>query len=279
MRKILVLFFIIVFLPACSARRIFYYPNAHLYWDPHQVGLEYEIVEYPSLNGKKLTGLYFPTKQKPKGTIVHCHGNAANVSNHFPFSVFLLQYGFDVLIFDYQGFGGSEGKPSAQNTIEDGIASVHYAQSRLSAPSSGVCLFGQSVGAAVATVVAAQEPLVRGVVLEAGFTSYRDITQYAMRRSFITWPFSFFLPTLLVRHRYDPIDYIPKISPRPVLFVHGTKDRVIPLSMSKKLYQAAGQPKELYIVRDGQHLEYRRQDGIRYEKKIADFFTEALSSE
>src|SRR5688572_495211 len=113
MRKSNVLTFLLfsVILQSCSPQRYFYYPNSILYVDPEKVGLKPDIMQYPSFNGKKLTALYFKTDQEPKGTIVHFHGNYGNVSSHFPLAVFLLKYGYDVLAFDYQGYGASEGRP------------------------------------------------------------------------------------------------------------------------------------------------------------------------
>src|SRR5580704_17541848 len=161
-----------IFLSACSPQRLFYYPNRVLYIDPDRIGLHPELVRYPSLNGKELTALYFKTDQKPKGTIVHFHGNFGNVSNHFPLSLFLLKYGFDVLAFDYEGYGASEGKPTPKNLVEDGIASVRYAYDHRRESGTGIAVFGQSLGGAVAIVVTAKDPLVKGAVIEAAFSGH-----------------------------------------------------------------------------------------------------------
>src|SRR5262245_18973064 len=88
---------------AGCGQKIFYYPNRVLYADPDRLGIASEIVYYPTANGNRLMGLYFPAKD-PKGTVVHFHGNFANVSNHFPASYFLVKRGFNLLVFDYQGF-------------------------------------------------------------------------------------------------------------------------------------------------------------------------------
>ncbi len=265
-------------LAGCSAKRIFYYPNARLYADPHNAGLEYELVRYPSLDGTELTGLYFRTDREPLGTIVHFHGNFGNVSNHFPQSVFLTRHGFDVLIFDYRGFGGSAGRPSPEGTVADGVASVRYARSRLRSPEGRVGVFGQSLGAAVAAVTAAREPFVRAAVLEAGFTAYRAITKDVMKRSWLTWPFSHFVPALIVRRRWDPVDYVADISPRPVFLIHGTADRTVPAWMSRKLYEKAREPKTLWMVEGAEHLGCRKAAGPQYEEEVARFFREAFSS-
>lgn len=262
-------------LSGCRAEGVFYYPNKVLYADPHQAGLEFEIVNYPTLNGKKITGLLFRTKQEPKGIIVHLHGNFGNVSNHFPLSVFLLRYGFDLLIVDYQGYGGSEGRPSPRGTVDDAVASLRYAASV--DRGKGVGLFGQSIGAAIAAVAGAEEPLAAGVVLEAGFSRYRDITASVLKRSWLTWPVAFVFPPLFVRRRWDPVDYVGKIAPRPVLIIHGTADKTIPLRMARELFDRARDPKELWIIDGAQHLGYRRQEGKAYEERVAGFFAGAFA--
>jgi len=274
MKRWLPLFFL---LSGCAARGIFYFPNKQLYANPDKLGLKYELVNYPSANGKKLVALYFPAEGLPKGSVVHFHGNFGNVSNHFPQSYFLVKRGYDLLVFDYQGFGGSEGKPTPQRTVEDGLASVRYAYERRRA-SDGVAVLGQSLGAAVATVVAAKEPLVKAVALEAGFTRYRAITAYVMRRGWLTWPFSFIYPPLFVRREFDPEDFVASIAPRPLLFIHGDKDKTIPVGMSRALYMRAKDPKELWIVPGAGHLEPRRAAAEEYQQRLDEFFERALSN-
>ena len=165
----------LIVLTGCSVQSFFYYPNRNLYADPAAAGVPYDILEYPSLNGKKLYALSFKTDQLPKGTIVHFHGNFANVSNHFPLAPFPLKQGFDKISFDYQGYGASEGTPNSVTTVEDGVATVRYAQAHLRNPKTGVAVFGQSLGGAIAIVVAAKEPLVRGAVIESAFASYKSM--------------------------------------------------------------------------------------------------------
>jgi len=265
------------FLIGCSPQRFFYYPNRTLYVDPDTVGLHPELVRYPSLDGKLLTALYFKTDQSPKGTIVHFHGNYGNVSNHFPLSLFLMKYGFDVLAFDYEGYGASEGRPTAKNLVEDGIASVRYAQAHLRGPAKGVAVFGQSLGGAVAVVVASDEPLVKGAVIEAAFSGHAAMARAALKRHVLTWPLYPFAP-LFMNHSYDAIRFVGRISPRPVYFIHGDRDQIVPVQMSKDLYEKAGDPKKVWIVEGAGHLEVHRKEGSEYEKAVADFFTAAVST-
>jgi len=264
-----------ILLAGCSPQSFFYYPNRKLYVDPDRVGLHPELVEYPSLNGKKLTALYFKTDQKPKGTIVHFHGNFGNVSNHFPLALFLLKYGYDVLAFDYEGYGASDGKPTPKNIVDDGIASVRYAQAHLRDPATGVAVFGQSLGGAAAIVVAAQEPLVKAAVIEAAFTGHSAMARADLKRHILTWPLYPIAP-LFLNHSYDPIRYVARISPRPVFFIHGDQDEIVPVEMSKELYAKAMEPKKLWIVPGAVHLGAHRKARTEYELAIADFLTAAL---
>ena len=262
-------------LGSCSPQRFFYYPNRTLYVDPIRVGLHPDFVEYPSLNGKTLKALFFKTDQKPKGTIVHFHGNFGNVSNHFPLALFLLKYGYDVLAFDYQGYGASEGTPTPKNLVEDGIASVRYAQAHLRVPGTGVAVFGQSLGGSTAIVVTAEEPEIKAAVIEAAFSGHAAMARAALGRHIFTWPLYPIAP-LFVNHSYDAIRFVDGISPRPVLFIHGDKDEIVPLEMSKALFAKAGEPKKLWIVPGAVHLGVHKIEGKHYEEEIAGFFDQTL---
>lgn len=262
-------------LASCSPQRFFYYPNRNLYADPDRMGVKAQLVEFRSLNQKKLYGLFLPTDQKPRGTIVHFHGNFGNVSNHFPLALFLVEKGYDVLSFDYQGYGASEGKPTPKNLVEDGLAAVRYAQEHLRDPNTSVGVFGQSLGGAVAVVVAAQEPLVKSVVIEAAFAGYRTMGRRAMKRSLITYPLSPILP-LFISTTYDPVKFVAKISPHPIFFIHGDADEVVPVDMSTTLYQAAAEPKTLWIIPGAKHLGGRHLEGEIYENRVTQYFDETL---
>ncbi|HVO32968.1 MAG TPA: alpha/beta hydrolase [Elusimicrobiota bacterium] len=260
----------------CSPFNFFYYPNRRLYNDPDRLGIKNQTVSYPSLNGRTLYAVFFPADQKPKGTIVHFHGNFGNVSNHFPLALFLTRRGYDVLSFDYEGYGASEGRPTPDRTIADGIASVRYARDHVRTPGAGVAIFAQSLGGAIGIVVAAREPEVRGAVIEAAFSSYRRMGEVAMKRHFITWPLLALAP--FIGRVDDPLRWISHIAPRPVLLIHGDQDAIVPVGMSKELFAAARDPKQLWIVPGAGHLEVHRVAGSEYENRIADFFDRALGT-
>jgi fermentation-respiration switch protein FrsA (DUF1100 family) len=262
----------------CNPQRFFYYPNRHLYIDPDRVGLHPDLVKYPSLNGKELTALYFKTDQKPKGTIVHFHGNFGNMSNHFPLALFLNKYGYDVMAFDYEGYGASEGHPTPQHIVDDGIATVRYAAAHLRPGAAGVAAFGQSLGGAAAIVVAAKEPLVKAAVIEAAFARHAEMARAMLKRHWFLWPLYPIAP-LFMNHSLDPIKFVAQISPRPIFFIHGDRDTIVPVTMSKELFDKAAQPKKLWIVPGADHLGVRKQEGKHYEEEIAGFFDQAFQND
>lgn len=276
MRKINVALATLLLLTACSPQKFFYYPNKVLYVDPDKVGLHPEPVRFPSANGKLLSAIYFKTDQKPKGTVVHFHGNYGNLTSHFPLALFFLKYGYDVLSFDYQGYGLSEGKPTSDRLIEDGLASIHYAQSHLRDPETGVVAFGQSLGGATAIVVAAREPLVRAVICESAYSTHRGIARDVLGRHWFTWPLYPIVPWLVNRSN-DPLRHVDKISPRPILFLHGDADTIVPVRMTEELYAKARDPKSLWIVPKAGHLELRQKQGAAYEKTIVDFLGDVMT--
>lgn len=275
------LFFLIIVAPlfsACSPTRFFYYPNKKLYVDPEKVNLTYEMMRYPSENGKNLFALLFRTNQTPKGLAVHFHGNFGNVSNHFLASSFLVDHGFDVLIFDYQGYGGSEGRPSPKRTVEDGVATLRFARSLSRTPNRDVVVLAQSLGVAAAIpAIAAAPDGVRGAVFQAGFSSYRSMSREVLKRSWITWPLYPVVPWFIGR-RYDPDRYLEKLPPIPLLFVHGGNDEIIPVSMTRRLFEGAKSPKELWLVEGADHNRLRQQAGERYDRRVSEFFTKCVST-
>lgn len=261
----------------CSPQRFFFYPNRTLYADPDRMGLKSEIVQFSSANGKTLFGLFIPTPRSPKGTIVHFHGNYGNLSNHFPMALFLLNNGYDVLAFDYQGYGASEGTPSPERLVEDGRAAIVYAQEHLRNPKTGVAVFSQSLGGAAAIVSVAKMPSVKGLVVEAAFSGYRAMGKAAMKRSAWLLPLYPVAPLFLAKS-VDPASYIKAISPRPILLIHGDADEVVPVEMARVLFDAARDPKELWIVPGAKHLGCRTIAPDEYESRITRFFDTAIEA-
>src|SRR5271167_4649680 len=110
---------------------LFFYPDSRLYELPEHFGVKYDTVKFHSTDGTELVGIFLHSSTSTvKGTIIHFHGNAENISSHFGFSYWLTAFGYQVFIFDYRGYGASHGKPSENGLVQDGIAAIDYARHR-----------------------------------------------------------------------------------------------------------------------------------------------------
>ncbi len=254
---------------------LFFQPSGHIYGDPADSGLKYEALKFNSADGTALTGMFFPAAGTPLGTVVHFHGNASNMTAHYPYSAWLSKEGFNVFIFDYRGYGASGGKPTLDGLVEDGIAALEQAKKLPGAEAGKIIILGQSLGGAIAVAAAAESGFKpAALVLEGTFYSYRSIGSAVLRRRWFTWPAAW-LPWVAVNGRHSPADYIGKIT-CPKLFIHSGEDPVVPFSQGRKLYEAAGEPKEFWAVRGG-HIDAFYSQRETYGPKLVEFLRKALN--
>ena len=109
---------------------MFFYPDSATYTTPAQLGVRAEDVQIVTADGSRLHGWFLPAVGNANGTVLHLHGNAANVSNHLPLVSWLPARGYNVLMVDYRGFGRSQGKPSLDGIVDDAAAAVAYLRTR-----------------------------------------------------------------------------------------------------------------------------------------------------
>ena len=236
-----------------------FHPDRDLELRPEQFGLAYEAVSFSAADGTRLHGWFFPLPGD-QPVILFCHGNAGNISHRLGNIQKLVQKGFEVFIFDYRGYGKSDGTPSRQGIYQDGLAAYdHLVQGRDIRPER-IVLFGRSLGAAVAIEIAVQKAAKR-LILESAFTSTK-----AMARTMpLFLPISPFLPA-----HYDNLKKIQRVTP-PKLFIHGDRDNIIPFKMGRELFEAANMPKEFYAVKGAGHNDTWIVGGEAYFKTIKRF--------
>jgi uncharacterized protein len=237
------------------ADAFFYHPNRTEYERPSDYGLKYESVLIRTSDGLNLHGWFFPAEGRAAGTVLHLHGNAGNTSGHFQHVAWLPAAGWNVLCFDYRGYGRSEGRISREGSLIDARAALDYLLGRPEVDGDRIVAFGQSLGGAVGIVLAAQRPEIRGLVIDGAFDGYRHIARWHIRRNPVMLVLAWWVPWLLMGDNLDPIDHVSRISPRPLLVMHGTADSVVPVSMARRLHAAAGEPKELWLVEGANHYE------------------------
>ncbi len=266
-----------VLLTGCTG--LFFYPTRARYLNPEDLGAIYETVRFPTETGESLGGMFFPARRRPAlGTVVHFHGNAQNISAHFTFAYWLVNHGFNVFVFDYRGYGSSEGKPGVARAIQDGIAAIRYVGGREDVAADRVVVFAQSLGGAIAIAALArtEAPPVKALAVESSFASSSSVAQDKLGRLWPIWPLQWPLSRLLFSTRWHPQRHIAQLPQMPLLFIHGTADRIVPYREGKRLFALAHEPKEFWSVKNGRHTEAFTRHGAVYRTRLAEFFEKAL---
>jgi len=256
-------------LSGCSS--LLYHPTNKAYYSPEDINpVKPADIAFMAEDGVKLHGWYFDSdpNKGPKGLFVFFHGNAENLSSHFAALFWVLKEGYNYFIFDYRGFGKSEGKPSPEGTILDGKAALRWAYEKNK--NIPIIVFGQSLGTAVAlrTVPELKEDVpIKLVVVEAAFHSYKKAGQKVLSKSFLTWLFQP-LAHLVLSDKHAPKNHIAKISPTPIIVIHGTEDHIVDYSLGEKVYELAEKPKEFWRVEGGRHMDSFRRHEKKYQRRL-----------
>lgn len=234
--------------------RFFFYPDNLRYTSPAQFGLQAEDVWFTAPDGSKLHAWFLPAQGRAKGTVLHLHGNAANVSNHLPLVAWLPQRGFNVLTLDYRGFGRSQGTPSLDGVVDDAAAGLNHLRGRKDVDATRLIVVGQSLGGATALRLLARDAGgVRLAVIDSAFASYRQIAREAASTAGVLAPLAPLVMKAFPGPEKDPITALRSVHV-PLIFVHGTRDAVIAHDHSAQLHAAANTPKELWTVDDAEHV-------------------------
>lgn len=269
--------FLLIFslsLSACT--NVFFQPQQIQYLDPNQIGLAYEDVYFHSSDGVKLHGWLLPAEGKAKGTILFLHGNAENITTHITSVYWLPAKHYNVFLPDYRGYGRSEGSPSLEGVQDDINSAMGYLLQRADIDPERIVILGQSLGGASAIYNLAHSPYrekIKALISESAFSEYRGIVREKMASFWVTWPLQWPL-SLTIDDDFSPLFEVNKISPIPLLLIHGDKDQIVPLSHGQALFAAAGQPKEMWIVPNGGHIEaFRRKE---YQIRLLDYLERIL---
>lgn len=251
--------------------RLFFYPDSVRYVTPEQMGVRAEDVQIRTADGVRLHGWFLPASGAARGTVLHLHGNAANVSNHLPLVAWMPARGYNVLMVDYRGFGRSEGTPTLDGIVEDALAALAYLRARPGVDADRVVVFGQSIGGATALRMLGRDAAgVRLAVIDSSFPSYRGIARDATAGSALA-PLASLAVVSLPGESKDPVAALAKIEV-PLIFMHGTRDSVIPHENSDALH-AAKPGSRLWKIPGGEHIAALGVPGPWREK-----FVEAIDA-
>ena len=241
-------------LNGCSS--LLFYPEQGLPFTPERAKLEYRDVTLTTADGLKLHAWWLPAKAGVplKGTVLHLHGNGGNLAWHLGGSWWLPEQGYQVLLVDYRGYGLSQGAPSLPAVYQDVDAAFKWLDQAPEVQDKPLIVLGQSLGGALAIHYLVEHPerqrQLKAIVLDGVPASYRDVGQYALSTSWLTWPLQVPL-SWLVPDADSAIHAIPRLTGVPKLLYHSIDDPIVPLSNGIRLYQAAPAPRVLQLTRGG----------------------------
>ena len=229
-----------------------YYPRKERFYDPAKFNITFEEVRFTDKNNQKLHGWWFPTREKnPKGTWVYFHGNAENITTHFLSVSWLPEAGYNYFIFDYPGYGESEGDPSPADNVAAGIAAIEWV--RDNKDKSPLVIYGQSMGGIVAmrTAIELKDKIpLRVLIADGTFPSFQRIARKKLGQHWLTWLFQP-LAYLTLSDSWAPD--VEKVSPLPLVVMHGEQDKVIEIEHGQRIFSDAKEPKAFITVPEGAH--------------------------
>ncbi len=238
--------------------RLVYFPYRQIICTPADIRLQYEDITMKTSDGLNLNAWFVPAKS-PTGTVLFCHGNGGNICYSLDVIETLNKLNLNVLIFDYRGYGRSEGSPTENGTYTDAETAYQWLVNDKNIPESEIIVVGRSLGAAIAANLAKNHNP-RLLILESGFSSTPDVAakQYPI-----------FPVRLLCRYGYKTADYVKDIR-CPLLVIHSPDDEIIPYSNGRKIFISAKEPKEFLEI-SGSHNEGYADSGDVYVNGLRNF--------
>jgi len=204
--------------------------------------LRFETARIAANDGVRLHG-WFLAAEKPTAVVLYCHGNAGNIAGRrWVIRLFRDYLNCSILMFDYRGYGRSEGVPTEEGVLEDARAARRWLAERAAVPESEIVLVGTSLGGAVAVDLAAKDGA-RGLILGSTFTSLPDVASSYLLGLPTHW---------LMKNRLDSESKIADYR-GPLLQTHGDADGVVPFKLGRRLFHAANEPKQFVAVPGAGH--------------------------
>lgn len=255
---------------------------------PEQFGLRYEKISFKTRDGLELKGWFIPSTTGDRRTILMCHGWGDNKGELLKQTYFLNENGgFNLLYFDFRSHGESEGEITTIGGLEtiDFDAAAGWLRAAKPEFAEKVGVFGLSMGAAVTVASLPKHPTLRCAVVESPFSDYRTvIKRWGWNHMKVPYYPLIALTLFILRSRvkdpeidrFNPVEAAPKIAPRPLFVIGGENDRLMTPEDVKKVFGAAKEPKQLWMVPDAWHAKCREAAGMEYDTRVTGFFSRNL---
>ncbi|MDE3089198.1 MAG: alpha/beta fold hydrolase [Chloroflexota bacterium] len=269
-----------------AAGKLIHPPHRRAEATPAKYGLASETVSFESSDGATLRG-WFIAAPNPRGTLILCHGYAGDCSPDLIYAPLFYQANYNTLLFDFRGHGASDGNSVSLVYFErrDLLAALDFLSAR---GIYRVGLLGFSMGGAIAIATAPLSAMVAGVFTDCTFAELGAIMQTAFAaRRFPLWlaPLLGWLTVVIASLRLranlfsaDPIRWVDQIAPRPILIMHAERDEDAPVSQARRLFNAAREPKALWIVPGARHRRIEDIARDEYRRRVLDFFDNVFAN-
>lgn len=261
MRKTIFLSFIILVIAGILMISFFqkienfflYHPHQSLESNPEGLSIKYENVQFTAKDNTKLHGWFFPPSSSDNSVILWAHGNAGNISHRIE-NILLMRKNLDVgvFIFDYRGYGLSEGKPNEKGLYADMEGAYLWLSKRI--PENRIVLFGRSLGAAIATKLSIEKRSSQSLILESPFENTIEMGKRIFPFLPLRW---------LMKQKFDTKAIIHSVE-IPLLLLHGDKDTIVPFQQGKNLFDLASEPKQFFQIKGANHNDTFSIGGKRY---------------
>jgi len=256
----------------CMQPKLLYEPLRKITCTPAKQGLAFEEVYFKTADHLLLHGWFVPA-QNAKFTVLYCHGNGGNMMYFLDTVNFLNRLGLNCFIFDYRGYGESQGSPFEKGTYLDGRAAYRWLTKKKGIEAEQIIVFGWSLGGSIAAYLATKCKCA-ALVIENAFTSYSDIGQKFYPYMPVKW---------FTRFKYPTINFIHQTT-CPILVIHSKDDEIIPFEFGLELFDAASEPKRFVEVYGRHQRRYRyvpgqTGPGEAYEKAWTNWLTFLRESE
>jgi fermentation-respiration switch protein FrsA (DUF1100 family) len=261
LRAVVIAFGLFFLFVACCQNRVIF-PRTRgpvRTWDP---GGGIEQVRFRTADGLTLHAWWHPGEDVPgepgldatrRPVVLWCHGNAGNITHREGNLRALAARGLAVFIFDYRGYGLSEGSPGEKGVYRDADAAYRYLVDETGIAPARIVVFGRSLGAAVALDLALREP-VAGLVMESAFENTKAMAKLQMPLLPVGW---------LLRSKFDNLGRIGGLKV-PLLMVHGDRDTLVPTAQGRAVFAAAPEPKRFYAIAGAGHNDTAEVGGKPY---------------
>ena len=261
-------------------------PRSPNRWTPAQAGLPCETVRFHATDGMWLEGWKIPG-ETARPWLILCHGVGSNRSDLLDVAAGLHEAGFNLFLFDFRAHGGSRGLVTSFGWLEqrDLEGALAFLGALPDVPSRPYGIYGISMGGSVALMTASRDERLGAVAVDS---PYADLEQTLGRHLRLMYPLPrapflwYVLATYRLRFGVWPRALSPKasagrLSPRALLLIHGAHDIRMPLQEARRMYDAAGEPKDLFVIQDAGHLESFSANPRVYLQRLTAFFASQLA--